>query len=154
MAIVARLTDRPIAAEAVLRDALAAAAAAGAGALVSFCGIARPAGGSGEAVVALSLEAHPTLTAASLETIAGEAAERFGVGELLVVHRHGRIAAGETIVLVAVAAHHRRAAFEAADYLIDRLKTEAVLWKQELRLDGARWIEPSDEDRAQRARWD
>lgn len=154
MAVVARLTDRPIDAGRALRQALADAGSAGAGAVVSFCGIARPAASGGEAVGELFLEAHPTMTRTSIETIAGEGAARFEVGHVLIIHRHGRIAAGEVIVFVAAAARHRRAAFEAADYLMDRLKTEAVLWKQERGLDGARWIEPSDEDRASRARWD
>ena len=69
------------------------------------------------------------------------------------VHRCGEISPGETIVFVAAAAPHRREAFAAADYLMDRLKTEAAFWKRETGPAGARWIEPLDEDRAARARW-
>ncbi|MBU3971554.1 MAG: molybdenum cofactor biosynthesis protein MoaE, partial [Alphaproteobacteria bacterium] len=81
------------------------------------------------------------------------AAERFAVTDLVVVHRGGDIIPGETIVFVAAAAAHRRAAFEAADYIMDRLKTEAAFWKREAGPSGARWIEPVEEDRAALARW-
>jgi molybdopterin synthase catalytic subunit len=70
-----------------------------------------------------------------------------------VLHRCGAIAPGEPIVFVAAAAAHRRAAFDAVDYLMDRLKTEAVFWKREDAVDGSRWIEPMDCDRADQARW-
>ena len=63
------------------------------------------------------------------------------------------IAPGEAIVFVAAAAVHRRAAFEAVDYLMDRLKTDALFWKREDGVDGSIWIEPSDGDRSDRARW-
>ena len=122
-----------------------------AGAVVSFAGIAR---GEGGRVRSLTLEAHPTMTASSVEQIAQDAADRFGVADLLVIHRHGRIMPGETIVFVAAAATHRRAAFEAADYAMDRLKSDAVLWKHEEGLDGDKWIEPREQDRADLARWD
>jgi molybdopterin synthase catalytic subunit len=93
------------------------------------------------------------MTEASLERIAQDGGARFGVGDILVIHRCGTIAPGETIVFVATASPHRRAAFEAADYLMDRLKSEAVFWKKEQGVDAARWIEPTDEDRADLARW-
>ena len=70
-----------------------------------------------------------------------------------VVHRCGDIAAGEAIVFAGAAALHRRAAFEAADYLMDRLKTEAVFWKREIGETGSQWIEPTDADHADRERW-
>ena len=101
----------------------------------------------------LRLEHHPRLTQLSLDRIAGEGAERYEISEALVVHRWGAIAPGEAIVFVATAARHRRAAFLAADYLMDRLKSEAVFWKKEEGIDGGRWIEPSDEDKAALARW-
>ena len=72
--------------------------------------------------------------------------------DVAIVHRCGAMAPGEAIVFVAAAARHRRAAFDAVDYLMDRLKTEAPFWKREERGDGARWIEPPDSDRADRAR--
>jgi molybdopterin synthase catalytic subunit len=87
-----------------------------------------------------------------LDEIAASA-ERFGVEAVRIVHRCGEIAPGEAIVFVAAAAAHRRAAFDAVDYLIDRLKTDALFWKREDGVDASSWIEPTDADRADRARW-
>jgi molybdopterin synthase catalytic subunit len=126
----------------------------GDGAVVSFTGLARPAGGDGKEVTGLFLDSYPGMTQASLEGIARDALERFAVSAVSVVHRCGRIAAGEAIVFAAAAAPHRRAAFEAADYLMDRLKTDAVFWKREDGPDGAQWIEPTAGDRADRSRWE
>lgn len=148
--IVARLATDPLVPEAELA-ALLAAAADGAGAVVSFTGLVR--GGEG-AVDALVLEHHPTLTPMSLEAIAAEAFERFGLTVAWVVHRSGRIPAGAPIVFAGAAAPHRRDAFAAADYLMDRLKTEAVLWKREVGPAGERWVEPSASDHDDRARWE
>lgn len=128
-------------------------AAAGAGAIVSFVGIVRPSG-EGGAVGALVLEVHPILTQRSLDAIATQASRRFQVERVHVVHRGGTLAPGEPIVFAAAAAAHRRAAFEAADYLMDRLKTEAVFWKREDGPGGSRWIEPTDADYAAFGRWD
>ena len=125
----------------------------GEGAVVSFLGIARGRTLDGERVERLVLEHHPSLTLASMEEIAATARERFGISALRIVHRCGAVAPGETIVFVAAAAVHRRAAFDAADYMMDRLKTDAVFWKREDGPGGSRWIEPRDEDRADRARW-
>lgn len=127
--------------------------AAGAGAIVSFCGVARSKAKTGETVQHLHLDHYPGMTEKSLQAIAAAGLERFDVSAVKVVHRCGTIAPGETIVFVAAASGHRRAAFEAADYLMDRLKTEAVFWKREEGLDGSRWIEPTDADRADAARW-
>ena len=99
------------------------------------------------------LEHHPTLTRQSLEDIAVEAAQRFDVSHVRVVHRCGEVAAGEPIVFAGAAALHRRAAFEAADYLMDRLKTEAVFWKREIGEADSKWIEPTESDYADRERW-
>ena len=129
------------------------AEAAGAGAMVSFVGVARPQTRGGETIERLFLDHHPRLTHESLDTIAAEAAARFEVTALGIVHRCGSVAPGAAIVFVAAASTHRRAAFEAADYLMDRLKTDAVFWKREDTVDGACWIEPTDADRAERARW-
>jgi len=125
----------------------------GDGAVVSFVGLARPTDAAGEAVTGLFLDAYPGMTEKSLEAIAADALGKFGISAVHVVHRCGAIAPGAPIVFAAAAASHRRAAFEAADYLMDRLKTDAAFWKREERLDGATWIEPSDADRADRARW-
>ena len=88
-----------------------------------------------------------------MEEIVRDAHLRFEVTRCHVVHRYGRIIPGEAIVFVAAAARHRRAAFEAADYIMDRLKTEAVFWKREEGDFGTAWIEPSDEDAADVGRW-
>lgn len=125
----------------------------GDGAVVSFAGIARPGSKGGEAVYRLMLDHHPALTLHSLEDIAVEAAARFDVSHVRVVHRCGDIAAGEPIVFAGAAALHRRAAFEAADYLMDRLKTEAVFWKREVGEAGSEWIEPTEADYSDRERW-
>ena len=82
-----------------------------------------------------------------------DAVARFELTDIVIVHRHGALAPGEAIVFVAAAAPHRRAAFDAVDYVMDRLKTEAPFWKREQRSDGAHWLEARDSDREARARW-
>lgn len=124
-----------------------------AGAIVSFTGRARSAARDGTLVSALVLESYRGVTLASMQTIADDAAARFDISAADIVHRAGTIAPGEPIVFVATASAHRRAAFEAADYLMDRLKTEAIFWKREEGPDGNRWIEPTAEDEADRDRW-
>lgn len=121
------------------------------GAVATFTGIARAE--SGEASI-LELEAYPGFTEAEIGRIAEDARRRFELDDLLVRHRVGRIAPGETIVFVATAAKHRRAAFEACDYLMDYLKSRAPFWKKEHGPAGARWVEPRAADHADIARWD
>ena len=121
------------------------------GSVVSFTGLARASAGS---VTTLELEAYPGFTDAEIERIAESARARFSLQDLLIVHRTGKIAPGEAIVFVATAASHRREAFEAADHLMDYLKSRAPFWKREHGPDGARWIEPTDRDVADAARWD
>ena len=128
-------------------------AARGDGAIVTFVGLARPESKDGNAVDALVLDFHPTLTRQSLEEIAVACGERFDVSHVRVVHRCGTVPAGEPIVFAGAASIHRRAAFAAADYLMDRLKTEAVFWKREVGDAGSTWIEPSEADLAERDRW-
>lgn len=130
-----------------------AGSAEGAGALVTFIGLVRPQG-LDDPVQALVLEHHPTLTEMSLTVIAREAAERFDVDTIAVVHRCGSLQVGEPIVFAAASSAHRRSAFEAVNYLMDRLKTDAVFWKREESGSGVRWIEPSGADYAARGRWD
>ena len=151
MSVVARLEEHLLRPE----DELAAliGQASGDGAVVSFAGIARPGSKAGEDVYRLVLEHHPALTLQSLEEIAVEAAARFDVSHVRVVHRCGDSAAGEAIVFAGAAAVHRRAAFEGADYLMDRLKTEAVIWKREIGEAGSQWIEPTEADYSDRERW-
>jgi len=129
-------------------------AARGDGAIVTFVGLARPESKDGNAVDALVLDYHPTLTRQSLEEIAVACGERFDVSHVRVVHRCGTVPAGEPIVFAGAASIHRRAAFDAADYLMDRLKTEAVLWKREEGPAGSSWIEPTDADYRERERWE
>lgn len=129
-------------------------AAEGAGAISSFVGIARKQSKASEPLDRLVLENHPRLTARSVEQIVGDAIARFDIDEVRVVHRHGAIEPGEAIVFAGAASAHRRAAIEAVDYLMDRLKTEAVFWKREEGPAGVRWIEPTEADYAERGRWE
>lgn len=146
-----RLAEQPLAAERELAEFTAGLS--GEGAVASFLGIARARAADGGAVERLILDHHPRLTLRSLEEIAVAARERFDLSSLRIVHRRGAIAPGETIVFVAAAAEHRRAAFDAVDYMMDRLKTDAVFWKREDGPDGSHWIEPREEDYSARERW-
>ena len=121
------------------------------GAVATFTGIARAEAGS---TAILELEAYPGFTEAEISRIADQARERFGLHDLSILHRVGRIAPGDAIVFVATAASHRRAAFEACDFLMDYLKSKAPFWKKEHGPDGARWVEPTTQDLADRDRWD
>jgi molybdopterin synthase catalytic subunit len=121
------------------------------GAVATFTGLARADGG---ATRVLELEAYPGFTEARIGEFAEAARARFGLIDLAVVHRVGKMAPGEPVVFVATAARHRRAAFEACDYLMDYLKSRAPFWKKEHGPDGARWIEPRAEDHADMSRWD
>lgn len=152
MAFVARLDEVPLNPAAELQALTCNANHAGA--IVSFVGLARPVTSQGAVVDRLVLEHHPRLTQESLETIASEATGRFDVSLVHVVHRCGAVAPGEPIVFAGAASAHRRAAFEAADYLMDRLKTEAIFWKREEGPAGKQWIEPTDADYADRVRWE
>lgn len=124
------------------------------GALASFTGYVRGQGAENGAVTSMFLQHHPRMTLLSLQSIARAAADRFGTIALGVVHRAGTIAPGEAIVWVSAASTHRRAAFDAVDYCMDRLKTEAILWKREDSSSGGRWIEPTDQDHRERGRWE
>lgn len=118
------------------------------GAVASFVGLVR--GGS---VAAMTLEHYPGMTERQLRSVADEAAARWPLQGVIVVHRFGRLAAGERIVLVAVAASHRAAAFEACAFLMDWLKTSAPFWKREETPEGSRWVEAKAADDAAAARW-
>jgi molybdopterin synthase catalytic subunit len=121
------------------------------GAVASFVGLARAEHG---AAATLELDAYPGFTEAKIGEIAADARRRFELDDVLIVHRVGKIAPGDSIVFVATAARHRRAAFEACDFLMDYLKSRAPFWKKETGPDGARWIEPRDQDHADIARWE
>jgi len=122
------------------------------GAVVSFSGICR---GSedGEPIAALSLEHYPGMAEAEIGRHADEALSRWPLQGLTIIHRFGRIAPGENIVLVVTASSHRQAAFEAAEFLMDYLKTNAPFWKREESEKGTSWIEARDHDDAATARW-
>jgi molybdopterin synthase catalytic subunit len=151
MTLDVRLTATALSAGAELEGFIAGRT--GDGAVVSFTGLARGVGKDGSVIETLRLDWYPGMTERSMQDIAEAAAARFPVTDLIVAHRCGEITPGETIVFVATASPHRRTAFEAADYLMDRLKTEAAFWKRETGPSGTRWIEPVDEDRAALARW-
>ncbi|HYG30216.1 MAG TPA: molybdenum cofactor biosynthesis protein MoaE [Allosphingosinicella sp.] len=141
----------PLDAAALLADF--GAQAAGAGAIASFTGLVRREN-DGATVSDLELDHHPRLTEKAVAAIGADARARFGLIDVAIVHRHGRLLPGEAIVFVAAAAPHRRAAFDAVDYVMDRLKTEAPFWKRERRSDGAFWLEARDSDHAARRRWE
>ncbi|WP_309602540.1 molybdenum cofactor biosynthesis protein MoaE [Sphingomonas sp.] len=126
------------------------AGVAGAGAIASFTGLVRSDDGD---VSELWLDHHPVMTDQVIAEIAAEARSRFEA-IVHITHRVGSVAAGEPIVFVAAAARHRRAAFDAVEYMMDRLKTDAPLWKREARGDTAVWIEARDVDHRDRARWE
>jgi molybdopterin synthase catalytic subunit len=121
------------------------------GAVASFVGIAR---GEKGAASALVLEAYPGFTEVEIGRMTDAATERFGLDDVLVIHRHGSIAPGEPIVMVATAAAHRREAFEACDSLMDYLKSRAPFWKKERGPAGDRWVEPTQRDLDDLARWE
>lgn len=124
------------------------------GAIVTFTGKVRGTDKAGQGVDHLYLDWYPGMTEASMETIASDALARFDVTRVMVLHRCGQVQAGEDIVFVAAASAHRRAAFEAADYMMDRLKSEAAFWKREQGPGTERWIEPTTVDMADRKRWE
>lgn len=124
--------------------------ATGAGAIVSFTGVVR----GGDGVSELWLDHHPGLSEASIAAIDTATRARFAVDALRIVHRIGGVGPGEPVVFVAAAATHRRVAFEAVDHAMDRLKTDAILWKRETRDDGISWIEARPQDHDDRARWE
>ena len=121
------------------------------GAVVSFTGLMRAEGGAAET---LHLQAYPGFTDAEIARTEASASTRFALQDSLIVHRHGDISPGEAIVFVATAAAHRRAAFEAADHLMDYLKSRAPFWKRSAGPDGELWIEPTQTDYEDAARWD
>lgn len=123
------------------------------GGIVSFTGLCRS-GSDGGAVTALILDAHPTYTAKAITVMETEARHRWTLHDVVIRHRCGRVPAGEAIVFVGVAARHRHAAFKAADYLMDQLKTRAPFWKKEESEAGSAWLDPNPEELERAARWE
>jgi molybdopterin synthase catalytic subunit len=122
------------------------------GAVVSFSGICRGSEG-GDRIAALTLEHYPEMAEAEIERHADEAMSRWPLDGLTVIHRFGRIEPGQNIVLVVTASKHRQAAFQAAEFLMDYLKTSAPFWKREDRAAGTDWVEAREHDEAAAARW-
>jgi molybdopterin synthase catalytic subunit len=122
------------------------------GAVVSFSGICRG-DEKGEPIAALTLEHYPGMAEAEIARHAESAMSRWPLNGLTIIHRVGRIAPGENIVLVLSASQHRRAAFQAAEFLMDYLKTNAPFWKREEKPDGTSWVEARHHDDAATARW-
>ena len=122
------------------------------GAVVSFSGICRGDEG-GDSIAALTLEHYAGMAETEIARHAEIAMSRWPLTGLTVIHRVGRIAAGENIVLVLTASSHRQAAFQAAEFLMDYLKTSAPFWKREERPDGTSWVEARTQDDAAAARW-
>lgn len=120
------------------------------GAVASFVGYCRGTGRN-EAVAALHLEAYPPFTEREITRLARAISANHQLARLVVVHRVGTLTPGDPIVFVAAASAHRAAAFEAAEAMMDYLKTDAPFWKREERASGSVWIEPSEEDRRRRA---
>jgi len=126
-----------------------AAAQDGAGAVVTFCGIVRGDGG----LEAMEIEHYPGMTERALTAIADEAARRWALTGVLVLHRHGTLSPGAHIMMVATAAPHRASAFSAADFLMDYLKSRAPFWKKEHRPEGPSWVAAKASDEDALTRW-
>ncbi len=122
------------------------------GAVVTFTGICRG-DEQGEAIAALTLEHYPGMAEAEIERHVQEAAARWPLAGVTVIHRYGRITPGEEIVMVVAASAHRQAAFAAAEFLMDYLKTRAPFWKQVEAAGRKSWVEAKHTDDAAAARW-
>ena len=122
------------------------------GAVASFTGICRGTDRA-DGIVAMTLEHYPGMAEAEIERHVAEAEKRWPLLGVTVVHRYGRLVPGDNIVLVATASQHREAAFAAAEFLMDYLKTRAPFWKKEERAGGDGWVEARQSDTAAAARW-
>lgn len=122
----------------------------GAGAVVSFSGLVRDVEGR---LSAMEIEHYPAMTQAAIAKIVTEATDRWPLDGAMVIHRFGRLTIGEPIMMVATASRHRVAAFEAAEFLMDYLKSRAPFWKKEVTADGSEWVAARDEDEDALDRW-
>lgn len=123
------------------------------GAVVTFTGTVRGEA-KGRPIVSMTLEHYPGMTEAELERVEAEARARWPLAASLIIHRYGELEPGDNIVLVVTASRHRRAAFEAAEFLMDYLKTSAPFWKKETDSAGkGDWVDARDADDAAMARW-
>jgi molybdopterin synthase catalytic subunit len=122
----------------------------GMGAVVTFTGIVRDLEAG---LNMMEIEHYPGMTERAITEIASEAMTRWSLGDALVIHRHGRLGPDEVIMMVATAARHRVDAFEAAQYLMDYLKSRAPFWKKEITREGGQWVAARDEDEQALDRW-
>jgi len=120
-----------------------------AGAVISFTGLVR----GDDKLEALELEHYPAMTEMALQEIEQAARKRWELVDVRILHRFGRLALGEQIMMVAVSAPHRREAFEAADFIMDYLKSRAPFWKKEHGADGSNWVEAKASDEDDLKRW-
>ena len=124
------------------------------GAVATFTGICRSSSSSSsEGVIAMTLEHYPGMAEAEIARHVEEAEKRWPLLGVTVIHRYGRLVPGENVVLVVTASSHREAAFAAAEFLMDYLKTRAPFWKKEERVGGADWVEARQTDNAAVERW-
>jgi len=123
------------------------------GAVVAFIGLVRDIN-AGSKVAAMTLEHYPAMTQKALEGIASQATQRWDIADVLVIHRVGRLLPTDQIVLVAVAGAHRGPAFQACEFIMDYLKTQAPFWKKEQTPNGEQWVEARASDNAAAQRWD
>lgn len=121
------------------------------GAVVTFTGIVRDSDGR---LDRMEIEHYPGMTERAITAIAQEAVDRWSLGDVTVIHRHGTLRPGEPIMMVATAAPHRGDAFAAAEFLMDYLKSRAPFWKKEYTADGAEWVAAKDQDEDALSRWD
>ena len=121
------------------------------GAVVTFTGVVRD--DPAQPLERMVIEHYPGMTEKALTEIAEQALTRWHLGDLLIIHRFGTMVPGEQIMMVATAARHRKDAFEAAELLMDYLKSRAPFWKKEHRAEGAGWVAARDEDEDALGRW-
>lgn len=120
-----------------------------AGAVVTFTGVVR----SDDGVTAMQLEHYPEMTEKSLAQIVEKARARWNIEDVVIIHRVGELKAGDRIVLTVVTSAHRREAFEASEFIMDWLKTEAPFWKKEVTAQGGRWVDARESDEIAKNRW-
>ncbi len=122
------------------------------GAIVCFTGLVREFSSS-KSISSMTLEHYPGMTEKALESIRQQAIERWSLNGAMIIHRVGKLKAGDQIVLAATASKHRKDAFEAAQFIMDTLKTDAPFWKKEMTDEGSHWVEAHQLDYKERDRW-
>ncbi len=123
----------------------------GAGAVVTFTGLVRDT--PENSLLEMQIEHYPAMTGPALSAVETTARERWALSDCLIIHRYGALKPGERIMMVATASAHRKDAFEAAEFLMDYLKSRAPFWKKEITKSGEKWVESKVEDEASLDRW-